>query len=180
MGRFLKALAALIAGLLLLTSGGSTLRVSPVELAAAPYRHDLFAWELSNIPDKWVNKLKGLLPWGSRSRDERLEDLRESFALGEEIRGLEGELAAALATRSSSQIRGLEGELAAALATRSSSQTPGSQTPGAARLPAARLRSGSQTPGSPNVPGSLCWTRTWTGPAPWSCASSDCGTRERP
>ena len=122
MGCFLKALAALIVGLLLLTSGGSTLRVSPVELAAAPYRHDLVAWELSNIPDKWVNKLKGLLTWGSRSRDERLEDLRESFALGEEIRGLEGELAAALATRSSSQTPG--------------SQTPGSQTPG------------SQTPGA--------------------------------
>ena len=73
--------------------GQGELHISPVEMAAAPYRYDLLTWEVSHLPDKWLFKLWSLLPWNSRSRQERLEDLREFFQIGQEVSALERELA---------------------------------------------------------------------------------------
>ena len=77
--------------------GNGQLRVSPIELAAAPHRYDLITWELSHLPDKWVHKLKSLLPWNSRSRGEGLTALQEFFLTGERIHDLERELVDLLA-----------------------------------------------------------------------------------
>ena len=79
--------------LLLLFGGKGGLHLSPIELAAVPYRYDLVTWEISNVPDKWFYKLKSFMPWNSRSHDEKLQDVREFFRLGREIRRLERELA---------------------------------------------------------------------------------------
>ena len=85
-----SAVAAL--SLLLLISGSGGLHIPRIETAAASYRYDLLTWELSHLPDKWIHKLNSLLPWNSRSRQERLQDLREFFQLGTEIRSLEEQL----------------------------------------------------------------------------------------
>ena len=89
-----KALAIILISLLLLTVGKGEFRLSPSELAAVPYRYDILTWELANLPDKWLHKLKSFLPWNSQSSEERSENLREFFRIGQEIQAIEEELAA--------------------------------------------------------------------------------------
>ena len=86
--------------LLLLFGGKGGLHLSPIELAALPYHYDLVTWEIGNAPDKWLYKLKSFLPWKSRSHDDRLQDVREFFRLGQEIRRLERDLETPDAQRS--------------------------------------------------------------------------------
>ena len=85
---------AFFVALFLVVVAGDSIQLSPTEMAAAPYRYNLVGWEISHVPDKWVHKLGSIFPWNSQSREKRLEDLREYFRLGEELRGLERELAA--------------------------------------------------------------------------------------
>ena len=89
-----RALGAVAVSLLLLSMGNSCLHLSPIELAAAPYRYDLVTWEITHLPDKWLHKVWSFMPWNSRSQEEKLADLEEFFRLGEDIRSLEGEMAA--------------------------------------------------------------------------------------
>ena len=92
MRRLKKSSIVVVLSLLLLISGSGGLNFDPISLAAAPYHFDLVGWELSNIPDKWLYKLKSYLPWNSRNREERLENLQLYFDLGIEIGALEREL----------------------------------------------------------------------------------------
>ena len=87
-----RGIVVIFISLLLLVSGSGGLYFPPIELAAAPYRYDLLSWEISHLPDKWIYKLKTMLPWNSRSREEKLEELEEFFRIGQEIRSLEREL----------------------------------------------------------------------------------------
>ena len=89
-----KASAIIVISLVLLTMGSGNLRLSPLEMAAVPYRYDLLTWEVAHLPDKWLHKLKSFLPWNSQSREEKLGDLRKFFEIREEIQALERELAA--------------------------------------------------------------------------------------
>ena len=92
--RYLRKASAIIAiSLVLLTMGSGTLRLSPLEMAAVPYRYDLLTWEVAHLPDKWLHKLKSFLPWNSQSRQEKLSELRKFFQIREEIQALERELA---------------------------------------------------------------------------------------
>ena len=91
MRRSRRVPAAFFLALLLVVVAGDALRLSPVELASAPYRYALLEWEMSHLPDKWAHKLRSILPWGSGSREERLEDLQRYFRLSQEIRSLERE-----------------------------------------------------------------------------------------
>ncbi len=93
MGRLKKPSVILVLSLLLLFGGSGGLRLSPIGLAASPHRYDLLKWELTNLPDKWVHKLKSFLPWNSRSREERVIDVLRFFELSEEISSLEHQLA---------------------------------------------------------------------------------------
>ena len=93
MRRLRKALLIFVLSLLLLLMGGGELNLSPVELAAAPYRYDLLAWEFLNVPDKWSHKLWSILPWNSRSREEKIAELQDYFRIGDEIRTIERHLA---------------------------------------------------------------------------------------
>ncbi|MCE2404221.1 MAG: hypothetical protein J4F43_03580 [Dehalococcoidia bacterium] len=91
MRRSRRVPAAFFLALLLFLVAGDALRLSPVELASAPYRYALLEWEISHLPDKWAHKLRSVLPLGSGSRQERLEDLQHYFRLSQEIRSLERE-----------------------------------------------------------------------------------------
>ena len=90
MRRLKKASVIVVLSLVILFMGRGEFHLSPVEMAAAPYLYDLITWEVSHLPDKWVHKLWSLLPWNSRSRQERLDELQEFFRIGHEIRDLEG------------------------------------------------------------------------------------------
>ena len=93
MRRLKKAFLIVFLSLAILFIGGGESHSSPVEVAASPYLFDLITWEISNFPDKWIHKLGSLLPWNRRSHQDRLDELREFFRIGQEIRGLEGSLA---------------------------------------------------------------------------------------
>ena len=92
MRRLRRVPVAFFLALFFVVVAGDALQLSPVELASARYRYDLVGWEITHLPDKWVHKLNGLLPWNASSRDERLADLQEYFRLATVQRELEGEL----------------------------------------------------------------------------------------
>ena len=79
-------LAVFIAGLLLLAGGGDY-RPTAVDLAAAPYRYNILAWELNHLPGGWLRRL--VARWPGRetlTEPERNAQAREFFALGQELR----------------------------------------------------------------------------------------------
>ena len=64
--------------------------LSHTDAAIAPHRYSLFRWEVSNVFDKWVNKLQDILPWNSEpSREVRIAQAQEFFSVIAEIRELE-------------------------------------------------------------------------------------------
>lgn len=79
-------LAVFIAGLLLLTGGGDY-RPTAVDLAAAPYRYSILAWELNHLPGGWLRRLADYWPGRETlTPPERAAQAREFFALGQELR----------------------------------------------------------------------------------------------
>ena len=91
---FLRGLAACAVVALLLWSG-KDYRPNESEIAIAPYRFNLLAWEAGNVFDKWYHELLALLPWNSTPpRQERIALAEEFFRIGSEERRLEGELLA--------------------------------------------------------------------------------------
>ncbi len=89
---FLRGLAACAVVALLLWSG-KDYRPTESEIAIAPYRFNLLAWEAGNVFDKWYHELLALLPWRSTPpRQERIALAEEFFRIGSEERRLEGEL----------------------------------------------------------------------------------------
>ena len=92
MRRLRKASVIVVLSLILLFGSSGELRLSPIELAAAPYLYDILTWDVSHLPDKWLHKLRSFLPCNSRSHQEKLGDVQEFFRLGKEIRALEREL----------------------------------------------------------------------------------------
>lgn len=90
MRRLRRVPVAFFLALFFVVVGDDAIQLSPVELASARYRYDLVSWEITHLPDKWVHKLNGLLPWNSRNRDERLANLQEYFRLTTVEHELEG------------------------------------------------------------------------------------------
>jgi len=79
-------LAVFIVGLLLLAGGGDY-RPTAVDLAAAPYRYNILAWELNHLPGGWLRRLAARWPGrASLTQLERAAQAREFFALGQELR----------------------------------------------------------------------------------------------
>ena len=77
----------------LLLWAGKDYRPTETEMAIAPHRFNLLAWEAGNIFDKWYYELAALLPWSSSlPREERIALVEEFFHLGQEERRLEDEL----------------------------------------------------------------------------------------
>ena len=69
-------------------------RPDAIGLASAPYRFSAVAWELGNLPDKWLHRIwsgpKRLI--SAKSREQRLADVEEFFALGERLRKIDRDL----------------------------------------------------------------------------------------
>ena len=88
-----KGLLAVFLTLLVLAAGYGDFRPSSLELAVSPYKYSLARWEASHFLDKWVHKLADLMPWtGERPREERVEQAKEFFSLGQRLRELERQL----------------------------------------------------------------------------------------
>jgi hypothetical protein len=88
-----RGLLAVFLALLVLAAGYGDFRPSSLDLTVAPYKHSLVRWEASHFLDKWVHKLAGLMPWtGERPREERVEQAKEFFSLGQRLRELERRL----------------------------------------------------------------------------------------
>lgn len=85
--RLRRVLLLLLLSGLLLAAGGGDYRPSAVDLAAAPYRYSIVAWELNHLPDNALRRLAALLPGREElPRAERLAQAQEFFALGQERR----------------------------------------------------------------------------------------------
>lgn len=79
-------LAVFIVGLLLLAGGGDY-RPTAVDLAAAPYRYNILAWELNHLPGGWLRRLASHWPGrATLTPPEQDAQAREFFALGQELR----------------------------------------------------------------------------------------------
>ena len=88
-----KGLLALFLALLVLAAGYGDLRPSNLDLTVSPYKYSLAGWEVSHFLDKWVHKLADLMPWTTElSRDDRIEQAKEFFNLGRDLRELERRL----------------------------------------------------------------------------------------
>ena len=81
-------------GLLLLICGSGDHRPTSLELAVAPYRHNIMTWEVSHLPDKWTHLANYVLPWSRpQAIEQRRIQAREYFDLGRELQRLESQLA---------------------------------------------------------------------------------------
>ncbi len=80
-----------IAGLLLYIED---YRPDAIGLATAPYRFGAVAWELGNLPDKWLHRIwdgpKGLIE--AKNREQRLAQVEEFFALGARLREIDRDI----------------------------------------------------------------------------------------
>ena len=91
---FLRGLAAMALVALLLWSGRDY-RPTESDMAIAPHRFNLLAWEVGNAFDKWYHELVALLPWNTTPpRPERIALAEEFFRIGGEERRLENDLLA--------------------------------------------------------------------------------------
>jgi hypothetical protein len=81
--------AVLVAGLLVAISifGARTLEAN-LEIGQEPYQYDIAAWEIENLPAKWLFEV-GALFRADRSEAEQDDDLRRFFTLTDEIDDLE-------------------------------------------------------------------------------------------
>ena len=94
-GAFLGASRFVIAVALasLLLWAGKDYRPAEDEVAIAPFRFNLLAWEAGNVFDKWYHELVALLPWNSPApREERIDLAEDFFRIAREARRLESEL----------------------------------------------------------------------------------------
>ena len=70
--RIRAAFLSAFLGLLLLICGNGDYRPTSLELAVAPYRHNVMTWEVSHFPDKWTHLANYLVPWfGRQAVEER-------------------------------------------------------------------------------------------------------------
>ena len=86
-----------LAVLLVLTATGRGDAPSELRRLAGPYAQDLVRWELTHALDKWVHLASVVLLRRSIDEDGRQAEVAEFFALGDELRGVDAELEAALA-----------------------------------------------------------------------------------
>lgn len=71
--------------LIVFVVAADNLNLNPLQRAAMQYRYSLTAWEVQNLPDKWLYKLTTLLPWNAETEAERQDDVLRYFVLGEEL-----------------------------------------------------------------------------------------------
>ncbi|MBM3956963.1 MAG: hypothetical protein FJ313_02785, partial [Gemmatimonadetes bacterium] len=90
-------LVGLVGAAFLLTARGHGLRLSPAEMVSARHRHDLIAWEVSNLPAKWLSRLVEFLPWTDSLADRQPVVLDRYRELTVQVREARGNLERAVA-----------------------------------------------------------------------------------
>ncbi len=76
---------ALVSLTLVFAAASDTLNLDPVQRVALPYRYSLTAWEVQNLPDKWLHKVTTFLPWNGKSDDEKRDSLLRYFELSPQL-----------------------------------------------------------------------------------------------
>ena len=104
------ALLALAAAALL--TGRGALDLSPVGELAGPHRYSLVQWELSTFPEKWLYRLRLMLPGNSLDRQAEEELVRQFFSLSDRRRELEQSIADARAGSQPGRVDSLRAQLA--------------------------------------------------------------------
>ena len=88
-----KGLLVIVLALTVLLTGFGDYRPSSLDLAVAGYRYSTVSWEVSHVADKWLHKLRDIMPWSSEpSREERIAHVLEFFDLVREANDLERRL----------------------------------------------------------------------------------------
>ena len=131
LARLLKITLLGVVALGLLVSSGDNLYISPVQKAAAPYRHDLIGWHAKNFLSKWAHRGLRSLPWTSQSEERRRSDLDEYFRLSGEVNRVRSELDRTAAERegdATTDLARLEEELDRLLARRSELRNDAEET----------------------------------------------------
>ncbi len=95
-----------------LSVGHDVLRLGPAGLVALPHQYSLVSWEFANLPSKWAHRLVSALPWNWASGEERRDQVREYFQLGEKASRLGSEIERTAALGDESQLATLERDLA--------------------------------------------------------------------
>ena len=83
--RFWKGFLVIVLAVMLLAIPRSTRVLSPAEYAARGYEYGLVGWEVTNFLDKWVHRVRELLPGVGSSTQEKREALARSLMLNDEI-----------------------------------------------------------------------------------------------
>lgn len=91
--RLRQGLLAVFLLVFLVVVGIGDFRPTNVDLIVAPYQYNFLNWELSHLPDKWLDKLKGLFPGGPElTQAEKFSQVQEFFDLGVELSRLQKQL----------------------------------------------------------------------------------------
>ena len=91
--RVRRGLLLLFLALAVLSVGKGDYRPSELEVAMAPYRYSIVAWELNHLSHKWTRALGDLWPGrDALTERERTELVEEFFGLGLAQRRMEGQL----------------------------------------------------------------------------------------
>lgn len=94
-GNYTLGLWALAVLLLIAASVGRGDSISQLHCTSAPYEQDIVRWEITHVPDKWFHLAVGI--FGGPDTEERLEQAREFFRVGEEMNAKRREIERALA-----------------------------------------------------------------------------------
>ena len=94
-GNYTLGLWTLAALLLIAASVGRGDSISQLHRTSAPYEQDIVRWEITHFPNKWFHLTVGI--FGRPDAEERLEQAREFFRVGEEVNAKRREIARALA-----------------------------------------------------------------------------------
>ena len=67
---------------------GDVLHLNVAQQAAYEHRYSIVEWEAGNFLSKWTHKLTSVLPWNSKSDEERLQEVTDYFRLSGELSSL--------------------------------------------------------------------------------------------
>ena len=91
--RLRQGLLSVFLTLLLLVVGFGEFHPKTIDLIVAPYQYSFLNWELSHLPDKWFDRLKGIFPGEPElNRAEKISQAQKFFDLGVELDRLQKQL----------------------------------------------------------------------------------------
>lgn len=99
-----RSLLFFILSIAVLAAGISDFRPTELEMAVAPYRYSIVAWELNHLSHKWARNLENLWSQDKElSREDRAALLKDFFEGGRRQQEMEARLARARLSKSTSK-----------------------------------------------------------------------------